>query len=120
MKRIITILFAIGAVYFAACSKSNAVQTVSGTINGVPALTLYGSSGEPADYVLLSTTPADKDMNYNGNTYYYYTSPDNHIFIEVAPTNVVSSTLVTTGSKTVLSISASTVPFFASTQYTSK
>jgi len=118
MKGAITILIVFGAIYFTACSKSNKVQQVSGTINGSPALTLYGSSGNPSDYILLNTNTADKDLSYNGVLYSYITFTGNAISIIVSPNDAVNGTLTTTGSKTILTI-VPTTTIFTSTQYTS-
>lgn len=106
--------------FIMACSKSNSVQPVSGSINGVPAQTLYGSSGKATDYIFLSTVPLDYELSYGGQTYMYYYTSGNNIFIMVTSTVAVKGSLTKTGSKTSLSIDNSSPSIFASTEYTSK
>ena len=120
MKAIATILCVLSPVFFTACSKSNEIPTVSGTINGVPALTLYGSSGKPTDYVLLSMT-TDKQISYQGNVYSYSNiTSSNDIFITISTIYLVKGTLTTANSKTQLVIVTSPQTTFGSTLYTSK
>ena len=119
MKSIITIILIFTVCCFSACSKTGALQTVSGTIDGVPALTLYGNSGRPADYVFLSKDASVKKMAYNGSTYAYYNTAQG-IYITLAPYKVVSGSLAVNGSVTVLYVDTATVHLFGSTQYTSK
>lgn len=97
------------------CSK-NAQQTVTGTINGKPALTLYGNSGKTADYMLLDSSA--HEVSYDGQLYTYYTGSANAVYISVATASVVSGVLATASGQTVLTITfANTV--FSSTQYAS-
>ncbi len=119
MRRFIVIAI---AVCVASCSKNNTIPPVSGTINGVPAITLYGSSNQPADYLFLSSVATDKELSYNGRVYpyLYLTTSDTELFVMSANRALVKGSLVTTGTITVFTIDTSYTPTFGSTKYTSR
>jgi hypothetical protein len=119
MKRIAIALITIAC--FAACTKTNQISAVNGSINGVPALTLYGSSGKPTDYILFSTNFAVKLLSYQGQTYSYNnTSTANGIFIVVSSINVLKGTLDTSGPHTVITVDNVAPVTFASSSYSSR
>ena len=121
MKRIIIALLACVAICFTACKKHE-IPPVNGTINGMPALTLYGLSNNATDYVLIivSTNPADRLISYQVSTYSYINSTGDEVYIEISPTNVVKGTLTTSGGQTVLTVVNTIPPVFQSSQYTSR
>ncbi len=102
------------------CSKSNKAQNVSGTINGKPAVTLYGSSNKPADYIFISADPAVKEMSYNGVglTYANATSPE--IFIIEGSVAVAKGRLDTISSVVTLTIDTTYGFNFGSNEYSSR
>ena len=86
MKRIaaILLLLIILVFYFSfsGCKKANEIPTVSGTINGVPAVTLYGSSGNATDYIFIvfSSSSTHKLLCYQGINYVYGNTTSSTIF----------------------------------------
>ncbi len=109
MNRIITALLAIAAIFYCtSCSKSNAITPVDGTINGVPATTLYGNSHKLTDYILLSKNAALKEIAYYGQIYYYrIISSPSGILITISSNAVVKGSLDTVNSKITLTIDSS-------------
>jgi len=107
---------------FLSCSKKNTIPTVSGTINGTPAITLYGNSNLAADYIFLSSVTATKEMSYDGNifTYSYLTTSTNEIYVIRSVNALVKGSLDTIGKQTVFTIDTSYIPTFGSTVYTSR
>jgi len=103
----------------AGCSKGNAIPTVSGTINGQPAVTLYGTTNEPVDYILLYVNGTVKEISYGGVIYNYYTSPANGVYVVISPGYGVAGIMDTVNSKTVISFNTPYNPF-ASQTYTSR
>ena len=103
----------------ASCKKANQLPNESGSINGIPALTLYGSASDQTDYVFILITPttADQLLCYQGITYKYGVNPvNNDISILASSSSVIRATLDTTGAHTVLTIL--TYPsIFNSTEY---
>ena len=97
------------------------MEIVSGTVNGIPAITLYGSSNKPADYIFLSSDSTQKAMSYNGEylTYVYTSAASTSIFILKSSTAVARAELIKTSSKTTLTIDTAFGFNFASTQYVS-
>lgn len=126
MKRIATILLLLIILVFnfsfSGCKKANEIPTVSGTIDGVPAVTLYGSSGNATDYIFIvfSNTNTHKLLCYQGINYVYgNTSSSNNVSIITSSSAIVRATIDTVSSNTVLKIL--TYPsIFSSTQYTSR
>lgn len=112
IKTILTILIALCLV---ACNK-NAVQPVSGTIGGLPALTLYGSSKAPSDYMFLSTS--QKKISYNGVIFSYTYATGTTIFLLTSGTGAGKCTLDTLATKTTLTIDTTYGYTFGSTVYT--
>ena len=120
MMRLFFILFlAITLSGFIACKKGDAIPTVTGTINGVPAITLYGTTNEPVDYILISTSGTSKILSYGGVVYNYYNSPANGIYVVIAPAYGVAGIIDTVSGKTVIQFTAPYNPF-ASQNYTSR
>ena len=119
MKSLFAIfLLSCSALYFSACQKTNKIAAVSGTINGTPTITLYGNSGAPTDYVLLSTDPKKVEMAYQGEIFpYSISSPDTIIYITTSTTTVVQATLFKSGNTTILNINPLSPPKFASLHY---
>jgi hypothetical protein len=107
---------------FACCSKSNEVTPVTGSINGVPAITLYGGSKKLNDYVLLGKEATKKQMSYLGTTYDYTNIDSLHdIRIEISSTVVMRGRLDTTGTIIKMTIDTLThAGLFGSTEYTSR
>ena len=120
MMRLFFLLFlAITFTGYIACKKGDAIPTVTGTVNGVPAVTLYGTTNEPVDYILLSTSGASKILSYAGQVYDYYNSPGNGIFVVISPAYGVGGIIDTIAGKTVIQFTAPYNPF-ASEKYTSR
>jgi hypothetical protein len=119
--RVLFIFLVFAGLLLASCKKNNQIPTVSGTINGVTAIPLYGNSLQNADFILLSTDPAHKEISYNGTAYsYYYISTGSDIFISVSATNVQKATLSTSGNITTLAFGVNAQPFFGSSVYISR
>ena len=110
-------------IFVSACSKHNQ-QTEFGNINGVPALTLYGTTGDATDYLLivLTDTVADKCIFYAGSaaTYTYSgISSTNNIYVIASGTNIIKCTIDTLSPR--ISLTINTTPsLFRSTVYTAK
>lgn len=121
VKRIITTLLTVVAIYFTSCTKHDP-PPVTGTINGIPATTLYGSSGNATDYILIviSTNTNNNLISYEGHTYSYTNGSGNDVYIEISPTNVVRGTLTTSGTQTVLTVVNPSPAVFLSSQYASR
>ncbi len=119
MRILIIALIAFSALCIVACKKGDAIPTVSGTINGVPAVTLYGTTNKPVDYILIATSGVSKIISYGGVVYNYYTSPANGIYVVISPTYGVVGTMDTVNNKTVIQFTAPFNPF-ASSKYTSR
>jgi hypothetical protein len=118
MKGTIFLLCIILATCCIACSKKNAIAPVHGTINGKPAITLYGSSNKPTDYVLLDTAISDRKLSYDGIVFTYVYISDTNIFIMGSGTPAARGALTTIGPKTNLTITAAYTITFGSTEYT--
>ncbi len=106
---------------FSSCSKKDKVELVSGTVNGIPAITLYGNSNKPTDYIFLSTDSTQKEMSYNGVllTYANTGSSSTGIFILNNHIAVAKAELALAGSKTVLTIDTAYGINLGSSQYSS-
>lgn len=123
MRRTGIILLAVIATYIAGCSK-HSLQTENGTINGIPAITLYGSSGAESDYmfIVLTDTVADKRLFYGGTaTTYTYSgiSSTNNIYVIASPVSIVNCTIDTLHAH--VSLTVNTTPsIFQSTTYNAK
>ncbi len=105
--------------YLVSCSKGNG-HGISGTINGKPAITLYGTSNKGADYFLLSTDSTSKQLVYSGITFDYYALPNsNDIVITLSTSQYLRATLTKTGTKTVLYLDTLLVNVFGSREYDS-
>ena len=118
MKLIVSIFILFALLLFAACTKTG-IPDVSGTINGVPAITLYGTTNLPVDYILLSTDKSNKELSYSGQVYTYIYTASHRLFINVSPTIAVGGNIDTTGNKTVINLDLPIKPF-ASAQYSSR
>ena len=121
MKSLSVILLAILVIYISGCSKHN-IQTENGSINGIPAITLYGSSGNEADYmfIVLSNTIANKRVFYQGTTYTYSgISSTNNIYVISSPTSIVNCTIDTLNPQITLTVNT-TPSIFESKVYTAK
>ena len=119
MKSIFITLLTVSTIYFSGCSKNHQIPAVTGNINGVPALTLYGSGGGATDYILL--VDSLKELSYQVQDYYYnINAATNDIYIIVSITNVIKGTLTTSGNKTTLTIDTQPQNTFVSKQYTSR
>ena len=99
------------------CNKNN-TQVVSGTIGGKPAITLYGSSKAPADYLFLST--AQKEISYNGQVLSYVYGPSKTIFLIRAGATAGKCTLDTAALPIELYIDTTFSITFGSPTYTAK
>ncbi len=121
MKAKLVIVLAVFYCCISSCSKKDKVEVVSGTVNGLAAITLYGNSNKPADYIFLSSDSTQKEMSYNGLllTYANAGSSSTSIFILNAHVAVAKAELGMVGSKTVLTINTAYGLNFGSTQYTS-
>ncbi len=97
------------------------METVSGTVNGKPAITLYGNSGKPADYIFIGSDAAQKELSYSGVylTYANTSALSESIFILNSSVAVARAELVTTGSKTTLTIDTAYGFSFGSKKYES-
>lgn len=100
------------------CSKSNKAENISGTIDGKPALALYGSSNGPADYILLGEDSTLKQMSYNGVILTYHTTTYPEILI--SNTLPVARATLITGTGTTLTIDTTFGFTFGSKQYSSR
>jgi hypothetical protein len=117
MRSSFILLAVLAGILFPSCSKNN-FTPINGTINGLPALTLYGASNRPADYILIRI--ADRVISYDGETFpYYYTSIAPNIFISISPGDVQKATLDTSNPVTLI-FAADTQSIFGSTIYVSK
>ena len=103
-----------------ACTHKNVIAPVSGTIDGKAAISLYGASNKPTDYVLIDTAAADKKLSYDGIVFSYFYNSFPNIYIVNATTPAAAGILDLTGPKIVLTISAGYTITFASTVYTAK
>lgn len=119
MKTAASLLLVLLVLVGASCSKSNKAQNVSGTINGKPALTLYGSSNKPADYLLLGEDSTARQMSYNGIVLTYSSTTPPAIFMLNGGLAIAKGTLVT-GSSTTLTIDTSYGFSFGSKEYSSR
>ena len=120
MKAIAVILFSLLAVSVISCSKKNKVELVSGTVDGLPAITLYGNSNKVADYIFLSSDSAHKEMSYNGVILTYVSgSPSPSIFILKSSVAIAKGRLTASGTKTALTIDTTYGFSFGSNLYTS-
>lgn len=119
--KVVFFLLLIGVSHFLlGCSKKNHVADISGTINGVPATTLYGDSREAADYVLLSKDPAYMEMAYSGNIFKYtFVAGSSKIYITDSLTAIGRGSIIVSGSKTTLTIDTSYHFAFRSKTYSS-
>jgi hypothetical protein len=114
MKKIIAALLL--TVTCLSCSKS--VPTQNGTINGLPALTLYGSSKQPADYLFISTP--QKKVSYNGQVLSYTNAAGNDIFLTISGSSIARCTFDTIPKPDVLTIDTTYGFTFGSKIYTAK
>ena len=117
------IVIAIGVVFVCgvfSCSKSNKAQNVSGTINGKPALTLYGSSNKPTDYLFISTDPTTKEMSYNGIVLTYSSTTPPGIFIIDGSVAIAKARLEASSTATMLTIDTAYGFSFGSKEYSSR
>ena len=120
MKRVIISALVFVAFCIAACSKTNRIAPVTGTVDGKPAITLYGSSYKPTDYILIDTVTADRKLSYDGIVFTYtYVSAYNDIFIINSSIPIARANLSTISGKVVLAIDTSFSITFGSKQYTS-
>ena len=121
MKAKLVIVIAVFLSCFFSCSKKDKVEVVSGTVNGLPAVTLYGNSNKPTDYIFLSSDSAQKEMSYNGLllTYAKTGASTTGIFILNNHLAVAKAELGTVGSKTVLTIDTAYGIDFGSISYSS-
>jgi len=115
MKATFAILLVTTCLCFS-CSKYK-IQPVGGTINGMPAITLYGSSAKPTDYIFISK--AAKEMAYNGNTLTYTYTSSTTIFMSDANGAVARAILDTANNKILLTIDTTYGYTFASSLYVS-
>lgn len=116
MVRVLLFALIASVILLTACSKSGH-QTITGTINGKLALTLYGNSGEAADYILLDST--SNQVSYNGQLYSYFKGSGNSIFISVGTASIVSGILTMGSGQTTLTITYANT-LFASALYSSR
>jgi hypothetical protein len=121
MKTTLVAVFTIFCVFFLSCSKKDKVELVSGTVNGVAAITLYGTSNKPADYIFLSSDSTQKEMSYNGVllTYVKTGATSTGIFILLNHIAAAKADLGLVGSKTVLTIDSTYGINFTSREYMS-
>jgi len=120
MKKMVRLIVLAVVFCFVSCNKGNHILQVSGTINGEPALTLYGASNRAADYILLSKDPSIKEMVYDGVTFSYNSDPSSTgVVIDLSSSMVIRGTLTTTGSKTILVIDTLNTSIFGSETYAS-
>jgi hypothetical protein len=103
----------------AICGCKKTIRQVDGTINGIPTISLYGSSGKAADYILLSTDPAYKELAYGGNVFTYGYTGANTIIIRDSIKVIGRGSLDTNSTKTILNIDTSYSFTFGSKQYKS-
>ena len=121
MRSTFALLLIAAMACFTGCSKHN-VTTENGSINGIPAKTLYGASGQEEDYlfIVLSNTIADKRIFYEGTTYTYSgISSTNNIYVIASPTSIVNCTIDTSGPQITLTVNT-TPSIFESSVYTAK
>jgi len=108
----------IAGFLFPSCSKNN-YTPVNGTINGLPAITLYGNSNRSADYLLLSKS--QKEVFYEGTTFTYeYLPTALDIVIYISTTTVQQASLDTSAPTTILTMDANPLSIFGSSVYLSK
>lgn len=119
MKTIASATIAVIACFLFSCSKGR-IQTVSGTIDGKPAITLYGNSNKAADYIFLSADSSVKEMTYNGILLTYTSATPPGIFLLKASVAIGRGSLTTVGAHTTLTIDTTYGFTFGSKQYASK
>jgi len=120
MRAIVIAMVLVCACSVFSCSKSNKAQNVSGTINGKPAITLYGSSNKPADYLFISADPAVKEISYNGVVLTYASTIPPGIFIIEGSVAVAKASLEAGSATTTLTIDTAYGFSFGSKQYSSR
>jgi len=119
MKNIVYGVLFLGMLLPASCKKKG-VAPVNGTIDGKPALTLYGSSGKPTDYLFIDTVAADKKISYNGVVFtYIYNAATTNIYLINGGIPAADGTL-SIGTNVVLTVNVSYSITFGSSLYVSK
>jgi len=119
MKSTVSSVLFLALIALASCKKE--ITPVSGTINGLPAITLYGNSLQATDYLFIDTTANNKKISYNGVVYTYnYNANNSNIYILSSGTPAADGTLTLTGPRVVLTIQSQFSVDFTSIQYTSK
>ena len=116
MKKIIIVVSVITACFYIACKKNIPIE--NGTIDGLPAITLYGSSNAPTDYLFISTS--QKKISYNGNIFNYNYGPGKTIFCYSNYSPAATASLDTSVPRMTLTIDTSYGFTFLSTIYTAK
>ncbi len=119
MKMMVAIVAVCTCVMFS-CSKNSKPENVSGTINGKPAVTLYGSSNKEADYIFLSADTTVKQLSYNGIVLGYVNSTPPAIFLVQTSIAVAKGRLETNGQVKTLKIDTAYGFSFGSKEYTSR
>jgi hypothetical protein len=119
MKGILALAFITLSVSFIACSRKNRIAPVTGTIDGKPAVTLYGSSFAPTDYILIDTIVADRKLSYDGIVFSYLYTSDTDIVLINSGTPAAKVTLASVSPKMILKIKAIFTITFGSPLYTS-
>ncbi len=121
MKTTLVIVLVFLCCFFFSCSKKAKVEQVSGSVNGIPAITLYGNSNKPTDYIFLSSDTTQKEMSYNGVLLAYTKTGSTSTGIFILNNHIAGAKaeLGWVGSKTVLTIDTAYGINFASTQYSS-
>lgn len=108
-------------LFATACNKTPTVNPVSGTINGTPTITVYGSSNKPSDYVLISTDSSKNIMAYGSQVLpFQISNPDTIIFITLPSTKIARATLIRTKTSAILKIATSAPAYFISDTYKSQ
>lgn len=104
MKRALYYSSLIVCMFIVACKRNNAVIPVSGTIGGKPAVSLYGNSHKPSDYVLIDTAAADLKVLYDGVVFSYHYTSGNTIYMVYNNVPAVQASLSLTQTNVVLTI----------------
>jgi len=119
VNRIVIIALIVSSISLISCSRKNRIAPVSGTINGKPAITLYGSSYEPTDYVLIDSVTADRKLSYDGIVFDYLYTSDTDIVLIGSGKPAAKCVLIFGSPKTTLQIRAVFTITFGSPIYIS-
>jgi len=118
MKKLI--VFVVSLSLLTGCSKKNRIAPVLGTINGNPAVSLYGVSNKPTDFMLIDTVKANRKVQYDGIVFSYLYNSDTTIYLMSGNTPAAQLTIKNTGTALQLTVDHAYTLTFGSTDYISR